>query len=310
MAANGIDLVLLRTRSGPRAYEGRCPHQGALLGEGEIDGNSLVCRNHRWRFDAQTGQREGGAACLRACPVREENGVVLVDTSALAQAIASPARALRRLQDLPGPRAWPIVGSALQLEEGRNHINMEDWAAQYGPLYTFRFGPMTALVVSDPELTEPLYRARPDTYRRPTRVEKIFAELGIAGVFSAEGESWRAQRRVAMDALAQRNLRGFYPALERIAQRLLRQLGRGGRFGARARRERRAEESRFTVDVTTLLVFGHDLQTLDKGSDDVIQRHLEHLFPALERRINSVFPYWRYFRLPQDRRVDAAVREI
>jgi cytochrome P450/nitrite reductase/ring-hydroxylating ferredoxin subunit len=308
VAAGGIDLVVLRTRAGLRAYEGRCPHQGALLGEGEIDGNSLVCRNHRWRFDVQTGRREGGAACLRPCPVREESGAVLVDTSALAQASPGPTRALRALQDLPGPRAWPIVGSALQIDEGRNHINMEDWAAQYGPLYTFRFGPLTALVVSDPELAEPLYRARPDTFRRPTRVERIFKELGIAGVFSAEGEAWRAQRRVAMDALAQRNLRGFYPALERIAKRLLRRWGEAADSGSEL--DVSEELKRFTVDVTTLLVFGHDLQTLDKGGDDVIQRHLEHLFPALERRLNTIFPYWRYFRLPQDRRVDTAVREI
>jgi cytochrome P450/nitrite reductase/ring-hydroxylating ferredoxin subunit len=308
VAAGGVDLVLLRTRSGLRAYEGRCPHQGALLGEGEIDGDALVCRNHRWRFDVQTGQRDGGAACLRTCAVREEGGALLVDISALTSIDARPASALRTLKDLPGPRGWPIVGSALKFGKGRNHIIMEDWAAQYGPLYTYRFGPIDALVVADAELSEELYRARPDTYRRPSRIEGIFRELGIAGVFSAEGEAWRAQRRVAMDALAQRNLRTFYPALERIAQRLLRRWGEAADTGREI--DVSDDLKRFTVDVTTLLVFGHDLKTLEKGSEDIIQRHLEHLFPALERRLNAVFPYWRYFRLPEDRRVDGAVREI
>ncbi len=185
---------------------------------------------------------------------------------------------------------------------------MEDWAGEYGPLYTFRFGPMTALVVSDPELAEPLYRARPDTYRRPSRVDLVFRELGVAGVFSAEGEAWRAQRRLAMEALSQRNLRGFYPALERIARRLLRRWGEAADTGRVL--DVADELKRFTVDVTTLLVFGHDLNTLEKGSEDVIQRRLEYLFPAIDRRLNSVVPYWRYFRLPQDRRVDEAVRDI
>ncbi len=308
VATGGVDLVLLRTRSGLRAYEGRCPHQGALLGEGEIDGNALVCRNHRWRFDVETGQRQGGAACLRACAVRQEDGAVLVDTSALTRVDAGPASPLRRLKDLPGPHGWPLVGSAFQLEEGRNHINMEDWAAEYGPLYHFRFGPIDALVISDPALAEPLYRARPDTYRRPSRVETIFEELGIAGVFSAEGEAWRAQRRLAMEALSQRNLRSFYPALERVSQRLLRRWGEAADSGREL--DVNDEFKRFTVDVTTLLVFGHDLNTLENGSEDVIQRHLEHLFPAIERRLNTIVPYWRYFRLPGDRRVDGAVREI
>ena len=163
VAAGGVDLVVLRTRGGLRAYEGRCPHQGALLGEGEIDGNMLVCRNHRWRFDIESGKHQGGAACLRACPVREEGGAVLVDTSALPSADAGPARPLRTLEDLPGPRGWPFVGNALQLKDGKSHIHMEEWAAQYGPIYTFRIGPLNVLVVSDPEQIEPLYRARPDT---------------------------------------------------------------------------------------------------------------------------------------------------
>ncbi|HXX65603.1 MAG TPA: cytochrome P450, partial [Polyangiaceae bacterium] len=70
------------------------------------------------------------------------------------------------------------------------------------------------------------------------------------------------------------------------------------------------ELKRFTVDVTTQLVFGHDLNTLEKGDEDVIQQHLELIFPAFDRRLSAVFPYWRYFRLPVDRRVDRAVQAV
>src|SRR3954452_7377929 len=57
VSVDGVDLILLRTGGHARVYQGRCPHQGALLGEGELDGGELVCRNHRWRFDAETGRR-------------------------------------------------------------------------------------------------------------------------------------------------------------------------------------------------------------------------------------------------------------
>ena len=69
-SASGVDVVLVRTRSGWRAFQGRCPHQGALLGEGEIEGDALVCRNHRWRFSIASGLREGGPECLDLLPDR------------------------------------------------------------------------------------------------------------------------------------------------------------------------------------------------------------------------------------------------
>ncbi|RAI22365.1 Rieske (2Fe-2S) protein, partial [Rhodoblastus acidophilus] len=42
LSVDGRDLAVLRTPDGWRAFEGRCPHLGALLGEGEIDGGHLV----------------------------------------------------------------------------------------------------------------------------------------------------------------------------------------------------------------------------------------------------------------------------
>jgi len=66
------------------------------------------------------------------------------------------------------------------------------------------------VVVSDPALSQQILRARPETYRRTRKLEQVFIELGVAGVFSAEGMAWRSQRRLAMEALSHRHLRGFY----------------------------------------------------------------------------------------------------
>jgi hypothetical protein len=58
---------------------------------------------------------------------------------------------------------------------------------------------------------------------------------------------------------------------------------------------------RYTVDVTTNLAFGYDMNTLE-NDEDPIQRQLAHMLPVLNRRINAPFPYWRYLKLPSDRR--------
>ncbi|HXX69085.1 MAG TPA: cytochrome P450, partial [Polyangiaceae bacterium] len=286
IVAGGAELVLLRTRAGFRVYEGRCPHQGALLGEGELEGNSLVCRNHRWRFDVDTGHRMGGgAACLRACPIRQEADGLFVDTSGLIRAPARGVAPARALADLPGPRAAPLVGNALQLDPGAIHQTLEGWAETYGSVYQARIGARKLVVISDPELVEPLYRARPETYSRPSQVPLIFEELRVSGVFSAEGDAWRTQRRLTMEALSLRHLRAFYPTLAQVARRLLRRWG--GAADAGRELDVNEELKRFTVDVTTQLVFGHDLNTLEKGDEDVIQQHLELIFPAFDRRLSA-----------------------
>ena len=313
LSANGVDVVVVRAPGGLRAYQGRCPHQGALLAEGEVEGRALVCRNHRWRFDLETGRRLGGVQCLAVHAVTEKDGQVAVSAAAEGEAApaaeegAAPAAAggRRTVADLPGPPGLPLLGNLLQLDLDRLHQVLEGWAATYGSLYVYRMGRTPVVVVSDPDLTAQVLRARPETFRRLADVAPVFAEMGVDGLFSAEGAAWRPQRRLAMEALSHRHLRGFYPTLRTVAERL-----RGRWQGMAGQVLDVADElKRFTVDVTTLLTFGHDVNTLEQG-DDVIQRRLELVFPAFNRRLFALIPTWRFIRTPADRRLDRALEQI
>lgn len=304
VSAEGVDLVAVRSGTSLKVYEGRCPHQGALLGEGEMEGGKLVCRNHRWRFDPVTGKRDGGEHCLRACPAELRADGLWVDREALPGA-ETKARPKRKISDLPRPTgSLPLIGHGLALDVTRLHLVFEDWARELGDVYAIDVPGKPYLAVSDPELIEAVLRARPETYRRDDRVEPVFEELGVAGVFSAEGSAWRPQRRLAMEALAHKNLRSFYPTLLGVADRLRKRWDRAAASGAVV--DIQDDLMRFTVDVTTSLVFGRDLGTLE-GGDDVIQRHLELIFPMFAYRLNALLPLWRLLRLPADRRVDRAV---
>lgn len=54
----GEELVLWRdSRGACRAWEDRCPHRGTRLSIGQVEGDSLVCRYHGWKFGS-------GGACL------------------------------------------------------------------------------------------------------------------------------------------------------------------------------------------------------------------------------------------------------
>lgn len=308
--AGGVDLVLLRSGGAVRAYDGRCPHRGNLLSEGELVGGELVCRGHGWRFDAASGERRDGSppVCLRAYPVKIDGDDVLVRISTKPEPVAAGAApALRQLADLTGPRGWPIFGNAFQLDVPRIHQILEDWGKKYGPIYKVSLMGQVAVVVSDIEIIESVLRARPKAFRRTGSVEQVFAEMGTAGVFSAEGSAWRAQRRLAMQALSNRHLRSFFPTLRRVAERLRTRWAKSNPDAGGLDID--ADLMRFTVDVTTSLVFSTDMDTLGEG-DDVLQQHLSLVFPAFARRLLGAIPYWRYFRLPQDRALDRALAEI
>jgi cytochrome P450/nitrite reductase/ring-hydroxylating ferredoxin subunit len=306
LSANGADVVLVRSGGGWRAFEGRCPHQGALLGEGEIDGGALICRNHRWRFSIDSGRREGGPECLASCPVAERDGGVFVDVTGLKRSSVQKAPT-RSLDDLPGPKGLPLVGNLHQIDSTRAHLILEGWAARYGSTFQFRMGSTRVVATSNPALIEEALRGRPETFRRSAKTDLIMAEIGIRGVFNAEGEVWRPQRKLSVAALAQRNLRQLYPSIRMVAERLKMRWE-----GAATRGETLdivEELKRFTVDVTMLIAFGHDANTVGQA-DDVIQRELEVILPAISRRIFAVFPAWRYLLTPSDRRVRRAFAKV
>lgn len=303
------DLVVLQGISGPRVFEGRCPHQGALLGEGEHVDGLLICRNHRWKFDAETGERCGGApACLKRyeCRIRAGRIEVLFDEDARPSR-ESTASSPRLPKDLPGPKGSFLLGNAQQISSDRIHQKLEAWAEEFGTPYTFRFGNHRLVATANPIAIVAALRERPQTFRRTRRLVPIFEELGIDGVFSAEGEAWRPQRKLAMAALSHRNLKSFYGVLVTMAERLRNRWLRVADTGRVV--DIQEDLMRFTVDVTTMLTFGYDVNTLERGND-VIQRHMEKVFPRIAERLQATIPYWRIVKLPRDREVDRALAAL
>lgn len=221
--------------------------------------------------------------------------------------LTAPAR-MRQLADLGGPRGWPIVGNALQIQRERVHQDMEGWCREHGPYFVVRFGRRKVLVVADHEASNLVLKARPHDFRRSTRLSEAAASLGMAlGLFMAEGERWHHQRRMVMASFAPQRIRSYFPSMLNVAQRL------HDRWLQAAHQQQtidlQADLMRYTVDAITGLAFGHDVNSL-QAEGDVIQRHLDAIFPALFKRILTVFPIWKLVKLPSDRRLEHSVAEI
>jgi cytochrome P450 len=220
----------------------------------------------------------------------------------------SASTVLRDILDLPGPRGLPVVGNLLQIDVGRIHQILEKWAREYGPYFRFAMGGNNFLVIADHEVIGAVLRDRPDGFRRTVRLQNVAKEMGLGpGLFGAEGESWRYQRRMVMAGFDPAHIRDYFPSLMKVTHRLHGRWQKAARAGVAI--DLQPDLMRFTVDAIAGLAFGADVNTLE-SEEDVIQRHLDKIFPALFKRGMSGLPWWRYVRLPSDRQLDRSVAAV
>ena len=216
--------------------------------------------------------------------------------------------ALRQLSELPGPKGLPFLGNALQLRPSKVHADVEAMAQRYGSLFRMRVGRQQVLAVADAALVGAVLRDRPDGFRRPDVTAQVSDELGgERGVFLAEGAAWRNQRKMVMQAFAPHAIKAYFPLLARVGARLQARWMQAVREGRPIALN--ADLKRYTVDVVAGLAFGEEVNTIEQG-DDVVQQQLELIMEGMARRSLLPVPYWRYVKLPFDRRLEAAVLAV
>jgi cytochrome P450 len=195
--------------------------------------------------------------------------------------------AARAISDLPGPKGLPLIGNAHRVRSHSLHLTAERWCEEYGPVYRLDFGPRRVVVLGDVDAINAALRDRPDGFRRWREILEITEEIAHVGVFAAEGDDWRRMRRLAVTALNSNHLQRYFEIVSTCTGRLQRRLQAAAEDGCGF--EIGEALSSFTVDVTSALAFGHDLNTLERG-DGGLQEHLHRVFQMTNRRIFMPFP--------------------
>lgn len=81
----GVDLVVVRHDEAVAVLYGRCPHRGALLADGRVEGNNLVCGVHNWDYRLDSGvSAYNNAEALKKFAAWVEDGQVWVDEQEIA----------------------------------------------------------------------------------------------------------------------------------------------------------------------------------------------------------------------------------
>ncbi|WP_325101091.1 cytochrome P450 [Paraburkholderia kururiensis] len=315
---NGIELIVINLAGTISVFDGRCPHQGSLLSEGVLDEGVLTCRTHGCRFSCISGRSlSNSTSGLKRFNSVITNDQVKVD---LAEILAwhterqpidrynvTAGTSSRSLEQLPGPKGIPIFGNALQLHPSRMHLVFESWRRQFGPIYKYRVMNRPAIAIAEPALISQVLRDRPETYRRWDGLETVVKEIGLDGIIFTEGDTWRRQRRIVSAAFRPERLRSFSPVLSAITGRLLK------RWEKEAVNERSIDIlndlTQYAAEVITSFTFGAGMGTA-RSDGEAIHRHLEIVFPMINRRSIAPFPHWRYVKLPADRKLDRAMTSI
>ena len=234
---------------------------------------------------------------------------VLETPPASASTVASAAAAPpRNYASLPGPKGIPVFGNALQIKPHRMHLQLEGWVKEFGPLYKLQLGRRRILVVADHHAIAGLLRDRPEGFGRSAKLGEVWEGMGLpTGVFGANGETWRRQRRMVMAGFDPSHVKRYFPALKEVAQRLANRWTRAARQHADI--ELQSDLMRYTVDTIAGLAFGAKVNTLESDGD-VIQKHLDKIFPAIFRRLFAPLPLWRWVRTSADRQLAVSIGEV
>ncbi|SQD80384.1 cytochrome P450 [Moritella yayanosii] len=210
--------------------------------------------------------------------------------------------------DLPGPKQQVILGNFTQISAESFHTHLEQWAKEYGSAYQMRLLNKPYLVISDPKIGLEIIKQRPKLFNRTERLEWLFADLGIHGVFSSNGDKWKRQRRLIMPAFSYKTLANFVPQLKSLSINLQAAIDKKIATGEVFNVHKLLQY--FTIDITTSLVFGYQTNMLLGNADTSLRDNIDRLFRALNKRSKYPFPWWRYIRTPETRRIDKAREEV
>ena len=145
---DGVDLVIVRFDDNQSVLYGRCLHRGALMADGHVDGDNLICGLHGWDYGFHTGvSAYDNSERLHKFSSWVDGDDLLVD----AEEIAAWTK------DHPQPYDREAYQGAFQDPHGtpdEPHVGLIRQLANEGLDYLGHHGPVTSMGVPRGELPQ------------------------------------------------------------------------------------------------------------------------------------------------------------
>ena len=157
----------------------------------------------------------------------------------------------------PGLEPYPLIGHLPQFLANRHRVL--DWmteALERQTTCTFvlrRPGGVRGAITASPANVEHVLRTSFDNYPKGPRFSSLLHDFLGRGIFTADGEAWRAQRKVASHEFTTRSLRAFVARCvhAELHARFLPLLRRAAASGAPSISRTRSSGSRSTISVAS-----------------------------------------------------------
>mmetsp|Transcript_13208 Transcript_13208/g.26947 ORF Transcript_13208/g.26947 Transcript_13208/m.26947 type:complete len:518 (+) Transcript_13208:138-1691(+) len=217
--------------------------------------------------------------------------LVIIATSLIyLSLIVLPKRQHANSSSIPKiPGAVPIVGNRIGSPE-KFSVKMEEWASKYSKngivemnLYGTRY-----IIVCDDRAAAKLEAARPFEVTRLPQFEAVFQSLSSQGLFGAEGENWKKDRRIVGPSLSRKNVRDYMSSVKIVTHRLMDKLD-SLKASPIAINELLLCA---TLDIIALVACTADIDSLRQGESNM-GNDLKQLFKALSIRTISPVAYWK-----------------
>lgn len=297
-------LIVVKNQEIFWVYDDACPHQGASLSEGSCEDGHIVCPLHGRKFQFHDGKEAAFGTQLTAYSSEVVDGDLYVYLDIEEK---SSSQTIVTSEDLPMPKGKFLVGNLKEFQVPNKHQVLENWVNGEDKIVRISLMGKKFIVSSDTEVNGEILKLRPTKFRRYHKMEEIMDEMMVNGVFGKEGDEWKKHRKVTQEALNVKNVKSFFPVIQRMTDRLLRRWEKVVAVGRVI--DVQKELVRYTVDITTCIAFGYDTNTLEKDGD-VIQNHLEKIFPMINKRITAPIPTWRIIKSKADKELDFAISEL
>jgi len=211
------------------------------------------------------------------------------------------------IKTLPSPKGHLLLGHLPQFNVSNKHQTLERWVKECGDLFKINFVGKEFVVSANAELNAEILKLRPEKFRRFSKINEILEEMGIIGVFNAEGDTWKRHRKPTSEALNLKKVKGYYPIINDKTKQLL---NKWNRYAEKEQQiDIQKEFIRYTIDITTSVAFGYQLDTINNTEDD-FQKHLELIFPMVNERITAPIPLWRIYKQKKDKALDKSLKAI
>ena len=161
---------------------------------------------------------------------------------------------------------WPkvkgrrfLIGNAIG-DRAEFAETLDKWAREYGSDGIFEFNIFGTNIygISNERIASQIERKRPFIMTRRRKLVNILENLGVAGLFSAEGETWRRDRRVVAPSLSHKNVHDYINSIKLVASRLVTKWGNQYESNNNSVICANKEMVNATIDVISLVAFAMD----------------------------------------------------